>query len=200
MATAERQFISDLVAGDAAAATEFVNFWHPKIKTWVARHAPLSTVEDYAQEVWQHLIKDDWRVLLQWNALYDDAAWNPRSLSAFLRRVTENKVKDLQRADGRQLPPAMDLVDILDVDGPLGTDPLVHAERALHEAAFLSCFSRFNERDQTLIRMWFEGCSGEETGAELGMTPNNVYQRRSYLFGQLCDCLDGNLPRYFSDV
>ena len=200
MPTAERQFISDLVAGDRAAATEFVNFWDPKIKAWVARHAPLSTVEDYAQEVWQHLLKDDWRVLLQWKGLYDDLDWNSLGLAAFLRQITVNKVRDLQRAEQRQLPPAMDPVDIIDVYGPLGMDPMVQDERARLEAAFMSCFSRFNDRDQNLLRMWWEGYTGAEIAAELGMQPNNVYQRRFYLLGQLRACLVEKLPEYFRHV
>jgi len=120
VATAERQFVRDLVAGDAAAADQFVRFWHPQIKTWIAGNVPSFKVEDYAQEVWRHLIKDDWRVLLQWQGLYDDAAWNPRSLAAFLKQITINKVRDLQRAERRQLPPPMDPIDIMDVDGPFG--------------------------------------------------------------------------------
>jgi len=200
VATAERQFIRDLVAGDAAAANEFVCFWHPQIKTWITGRASPSKVEDYAQEVWQHLIKDEWRVLLQWKGLDDDAVWHPRSLAAFLRQTTINKVRDLQRAEQRQLPRAMDPVDIIDVDGPLGTDPLVQADRARLEAAFLSCFSRFNDQDQNLLRMWWEGYTGAETGAEMGMQPNNVYQRRLYLFRQLRACLVEKLPEYFSHV
>jgi DNA-directed RNA polymerase specialized sigma24 family protein len=94
----------------------------------------------------------------------------------------------------------MDPIDIIDVYGPLGMDPMVQAERARLEAAFMSCISRFNDRDQTLIRMWWEGYTGEETGAELGMLPNNVYQRRLYLFRQLRACLVEKLPEYFSDV
>ena len=200
MPTAERQFVRDLIAGDRAAADEFVRFWHPQIKKWVAYEASPLKVEDYTQEVWQHLIKDDWRVLLQWNALYDDAVWSPRSLSAFLKQITINKVRDLQRAEQRQPPPAMDPIDIIDVDGPLGADPMVQAERARLEAAFMSCTSRFNDPDQTLIRMWWEGYTGAETGAELGMTPNNVYVRRSYLLQQLRDCLIEKLPEYFRHV
>jgi len=197
VATAERQFIRDLIAGDRVAADEFVRFWHPQIIKWVAYEASPLKVEDYTQEVWQHLIKDEWRVLLQWKGLYDDADWDPRSLAAFLKRVTVNKVRDLQRAEGRQLPPAMDPVDIIDVDGPLGTDPLEQADRARREAAFLSCFSRFNDRDQNLLHMWSEGYTGAEIAAVLGMQPNNVYQRRSYLFRQLRDCLVENLPGAF---
>jgi len=200
VATAERQFIRDLAAGDRAAADEFVRFWYPQIKSWIAGRASPSKVEDYAQEVWQHLIKDEWRVLLQWKGLYDDAVWHPRSLAAFLRQITINKVRDLQRAEQRQLPHAMDPVDIIDVDGPLGTDPMVQADRAHLEAAFLSCISRFNDQDQNLLRMWWEGYTGAETGAELGMTPNNVYQRRSYLFRQLSGCLVEKLSEHFRDV
>ena len=167
---------------------------------WIADRAPSFKVEDYAQEVWQHLIKDEWRVLLQWKGLYDDVDWNSRGLAAFLRQITINKVRDLQRAEQRQLPPAMDPVDIIDVDGPLGTDPMVQADRARREAAFMSCFSRFNDRDQTLLLMWSEGYTGAEIAAVLGMQPNNVYQRRSYLFRQLSACLVEQLPERFRDV
>jgi len=200
VATAERQFIRDLIAGDRAAADEFVRFWHPQIIKWVAYRASHLKVEDYAQEVWQHLIKDEWRVLLQWKGLDDDAVWHPRSLVAYLKRVTDYKVVDLQRAEQHQLPPLMDPIDVIDVHGPLGMDPMVQAERARLEAAFLSCTSGFKDQDQTLIRMWWEGYTGAETGAELGMLPNNVYQRRLYLFRQLRACLVEKLPEYFSDV
>jgi len=76
----------------------------------------------------------------------------------------------------------------------------VQADRARLEAAFLSCFSRFNDQDQNLLRMWWEGYTGAETGAEMGMQPNNVYQRRLYLFRQLRACLVEKLPEYFSHV
>ena len=79
-------------------------------------------------------------------------------------------------------------------------DPMVQADRARLEAAFMSCTSHFNDRDQTLIRMWWEGYTGAEIAAELGMTPNNVYQRRLYLFRQLRACLVEELPEYFRHV
>jgi hypothetical protein len=82
----ERQLIKRLAAHDPAAGQEFVHNWDHRIKSWISQCAPHEKVEEYAQEVWGHLIEGNWLRLLQWKGLYDDEAWNPHSLEAFLKR------------------------------------------------------------------------------------------------------------------
>ena len=59
---------------DQAASREFVDRWDSRIKSWVAGRATYEKVEEYAQEVWGHLIRGNWMRLLQWDGLYDDDA------------------------------------------------------------------------------------------------------------------------------
>ena len=200
MAQAERRLIKDLIAGNIAAGDEFVRIWQPRIISWIKGRASSIHVVEYAQEVWRHLFEDDWRRLLQWKGLYDDEAWNPRSLDAYLKWLTIYKVIDLQRREMRYPRPDMDPADILDEDGPSATDSFVQIERARLETSFIGCTSRFDEKDQRLIQMWWEGYPGSEIATALGMEPQNVYQRRFYLLKQLRACLVDKLPEYFHHV
>ena len=70
----ERQLIRRVAAHDLAAGQEFVHRWDDRIKIWISQIAPDEKVEDYAQEVWGHLIQGNWMRLLQWKGLYDDDA------------------------------------------------------------------------------------------------------------------------------
>ena len=119
----QRQLISRVAAHDPAAGREFVEMWDDRIKYWISQCTPQEKIEEYAQEVWGHLIQGNWMRLLQWNGLYDDDAWNPHSLEAFLKRITTNKAHDLFAAEPPQLPHDVDPGDIIDRATALGPDP-----------------------------------------------------------------------------
>ena len=93
-----------MAAHDLSAGHEFVHRWDDRLKGWVAQRTAYEKVEEYAQEVWAHLIEGNWLRLLQWNALFNDEAWHEHSLEAFLKRITNNKVSDLRDAERPQLP------------------------------------------------------------------------------------------------
>ena len=188
-----------MAAHDATAGHEFVNRWNERIRQWVARQAAHEMVEEYVQEVWEHLIDGNWLRLLQWKGLYDDEAWHPHSLEAFLKRVTINKVTSLQRAE-RQSSSSFDPVDIIDDTTSLGADPALYAERARLMLAFTTCSSRFSDGDHRAIVMWWEGHTAQYIAEQLHTNANNVYQRRHYLLNQLRTCLVEKLPEYFRHV
>ncbi len=196
----ERNLIHRMAAHDPAAGHEFVDRWDSRIKNWVAQGADRQYVEEYAQEVWAHLIEGNWLRLLQWNALFNDEAWHEHSLEAFLKRITENKVSDLRDAEPPQLPPGLDPVDIIDRTTSMRNDPLVEAERSRLVMAFTICSNAFNDKDHRAILMWWEGHKAEHIAEQLGTNPNNVYQRRHYLLNQLRACLIERLPEYFRHV
>jgi len=196
----ERNLIHRMAARDPAAGHEFVDRWDDRIKGWIAQRAPNEKVEEYAQEVWAHLIEGNWLTLLQWNGLFDDEAWHEHSLKGFLKRITHNKVSDLWDAEPPQLPPGLDPVDIIDRTTSVEGNPLVEAERSRLVMAFTTCSNAFNDKDHRAILMWWEGHSGQHIADQLGTNPNNVYQRRRYLLNQLRDCLIERLPEYFRDV
>ena len=196
----ERQFIKRLAHHDPAAGHRFVNMWDDRIKYWISQCAPHEKVEEYAQEVWAHLIQGNWMRLLQWKGLYDDDAWNPHSLEAFLKRVTMNKASDLFAAEPSPLPAGLDPSDIVGGTTPFGSDPVAETERSRLLAVFDHCTSWFDTKDHDAIRMWWEGHSALHIAELIRTNANNVYQRRSYLFRRLRDCLVENMPEYFHDV
>jgi len=196
----QRQLIRRLAAHDRAAGREFVNLWDDRIKYWISQCAAHDKVEEYAQEVWGHLIEGNWLRLLQWRGLYDDDAWNPHSLEAFLKRITINKARDLHDAEPPQLPDGVDPGDIIDRTTSLGSDPVAEAERSRLLMVFDHCTRWFKNKDHDSIRLWWEGYSSLEIAERIRTNPNNVYQRRSYLFKRLRACLIENLPEYFRDV
>ena len=57
------------------------------------------------------LSKGGWMRLLQWRTLYDDGAWHEHGLEGFLKRITDNKVRDLLVVETAVLPQALDLND-----------------------------------------------------------------------------------------
>ena len=187
-----------MAARDSAAGHEFVRIWGPHITHWVAQNALHEKVEEYAQEVWIHLVAGNWLRVLQWNGLYDDAAWHENSLKAFLKQITIHKVSDLRDAEPPQLPPGLDPSDI--IDGALGNNPLVQAERSRLMGAFDSCMRWFKEKDHRAIFLWWEGHTAQHIADELDTNANNVYQRRSYLLNQLRKCLVEKLPEHFRHV
>ena len=192
----ERLLIRGLASGDAAAEDKFVSVWSPRIHKWINQRASDESADDYAQEVWSHLLEDDCRRLLQWKGLYDDHAWHANSLRAFLKTLTVHKVFDLQQADRPYRTPATNPRDILD-DWSVGADPASEAERDRLTIALEYCMQHFKPRDHRLVEMWWEGHVDAHIAAELAMTRNNVYQRRFYLFNQLRECLRDKLPEYF---
>ena len=185
---------------DQAAEREFVDTWEPHLIRWASVHAPRDRVDDYVQEVWEHLFNRDWRNLLQWNALYDDDEWHEHSLKGFLKTITVNKVTDLQRAAYLRRLKYLDPADILMVPGELGNDPQLQAEATRLMAAYEGCTSHYQRKDHTLVQMWFEGHSANRIAEELETNANNIHQRKSYLFKRLQDCLTEKLPEYFHDV
>ena len=196
----QRQLIGRLAAGDRVAAQRFVDTWNERIVHWVWRRAPAARVEEYAQDVWLHIMAGNWMRLLQWQPLYDEDAWHEHSLEAYLKRLTENKVRDLLRSDPKVLLRALDPNDIVDRTTSLGNDPEVEAERSRLIEAYEFCSNRFSDRDHLMLRLWLEGHPGEYIAEQIGTNANNVYQRRSYLFRGLRDCLVEQLPGYFRRV
>ena len=182
------------------AAREFVSVWHPRIRQWVSQCAPQEKVEEYSQEVWAHLAEGCWLRLLQWNGLYDDEAWNPHSLEAFLKKIAQNKARDLFDAEPPKPLGDVDPNDIIDRTTSFGSDPEAEAERSRLLRVFDHCTSWFQQKDHDAIRLWWEGHSAHEIAELLRTNANNVYQRRSYLFRCLRDCLAENLPEYFRYV
>jgi DNA-directed RNA polymerase specialized sigma24 family protein len=196
----QRQLIQRLAAHDRAASREFVRLWDGRIKDWICQCAPHEKVEEYAQEVWGHLIEGNWLRLLQWKGLYDDDAWHPHSLESFLKRITQNKAHDLYAAEPPELPKGVDPNDIIDRTTSLGSDPVAETERFRLLAVFDRCMRWFKKEDHDAIRLWWEGYSALQIAELIRTNANNVYQRRSYLFRQLRACLAENLPEYFRDV
>jgi RNA polymerase sigma factor (sigma-70 family) len=196
----QRQLIRRLAAHDRAAGREFVRKFDDRIKRWISEVAAYEKVEEYAQEVWGHLIQGNWMRLLQWKGLYDDEAWNLHSLEAFLRRITINKARDLHAAEPPQLPQGVDPSDIIDRTTSLGTDPVAEAERSRLLRVFDHCTRWFKKKDHDAIRLWWEGYSAQQIAEFIRTNSNNVHQRRSYLFKRLRECLIENLPEYFRDV
>ena len=188
-----------MVTGDRAAAHEFVSVWQPRIERWIAARTLQYRIDDYAQEVWLHLTEGNWLRLLQWRGLYNDEAWHPHSLEAFLKRITIRKIIDLQGAE-RIEPSAFDPADIVDEQTELGRDPALGTERSRLRRVFDECSRLFKRKDHRAIQLWWEGYSASEIGDRLGTNPNNVYQRRSYLLKQLRDCFVEKLPEYFRHV
>jgi len=196
----ERQLIGRLAAHDREAGREFVLMWDNRIKKWISQCAPDEKVEDYAQEVWGHLIQGNWMRVLQWDGLYDDDAWNPHSLEAYLKRITMNKARDLFAAEPPQLPRGVDPNDIIDRTTTLGPDPVAETERSRLLSVFEHCTRWFKKKDHDAIRLWWEGYSALQIAELIRTNANNVYQRRSYLFRRLRACLVENMPEYFRDV
>ena len=189
-----------MAAGDLAAGHEFVDKWTPRIMYWVGQVTDGQYVEEYAQEVWAHLIAGNWLRVMQWKALWNDDAWHENSLAGYLHQITSNKVSDLRDAEPPRLPPGLDPVDVIDRTTGMGNDPLVEAERARLIIAFEICSDAFNDGDHRAILMWWEGHTAQYIAEQLGTNPNNVYQRRHYLLNQLRACLIERLPEYFHHV
>ena len=196
----QRNLIHQMAARDPRAGHEFVSRWDERIKSWVSQRAAYEKIEEYAQEVWAHLVAGNWLRLLQWQGLYDDEAWHEHSLEAYLKRITLNKVSDLVAAEPPQLPQGLDPVDIIDRTTPLGTDPLVEAERGRLLRAYYHCTQWFRDRDHLAIQLWWEGHNAQFIAGQVRTNANNVYQRRSYLLRRLRACLVETLPEYFRNV
>ena len=65
---------------------------------------------------------------------------------------------------------------------------------------FDHCTAWFKSKDHDAIRLWWEGHSAQQIAELIKTNSNNVYQRRSYLFKRLRECLVENMPEYFRDV
>ena len=138
--------------------------------------------------------------LLQWRGLYHDEEYSPHSLDAFLKRITFNKVMDLQAKEPSRLPNDVDPGDIIDRTTALGPDPVAEVERSRLMKIFDHCTGWFKSKDHDAIRLWWEGHSAQQIAELIKTNSNNVYQRRSYLLKRLRECLVENMPEYFRDV
>lgn len=200
MRESDRQLIGGVALDDGAAVVAFIRQWEPEIARWVSQRAPRDRVPDYCQEVWMHLSKNNWQNLLSLDALYTDKPSNPHTLRAFIKRITINRVSDLLAADTSKL----NVVDVplhsVDSPGPSGLDPQRIASNSQVLDVYLAWYNERPSRDQSLLGMWHAGYTGKEIAEELGMTANNVRQRRFYLLGKLLEHLVTRLPGYFRDV
>ena len=194
----ERQLIFGVVSGDESATEYFIAVWHPRIYRWLYQKSWLRPVEDSAQQVWYHLLDKGWERLLGWDGLYLEN-WHQHSLESYLKTITIHKARDLERAAYRRLPAVDEVLDVVD-DGPVGADPVTLLERARVREAFDGCFQRAQARDQRNMVMWFEGKSDEEIAEDLGITPNNVSQRRFQALRRLRACLREKIPEYLENV
>jgi len=194
----ERHLVLGVVSGDEAATEHFISIFHPRIYGWLYQNSWLRPVDDAAQEVWYHLLDHGWERLLDWDGLNEEN-WHPHSLESYLRAITINKARDIERWTQRRPPTAEDVLDVID-DGPVGTDPEIEAERARVREVFDSCFQKAQARDQMNLGMWHEGRSDEEIAIELGISPNNAAQRRFQALRRLRDCLREKLPEYLDNV
>ena len=197
MTDQDRQLIMGLVTGNPGATNEFLSMWQRRIYSWIRQNSWLRQRDDIAQQVWFHLLENGWDRLLSWDGLYHEV--KPHSLAAFLRQVTINKVRDLERKAERNLPEGGDPFDIIDEDGSAGTNPLDMVERERLRRAFEECFGRLQPRDQTSLVMWYEGHQDAEIAERLSMTANNVAQRRYQALPRLRMCLKQTLPEYMRD-
>ena len=161
---------------------------------------PYHEVNDFAQEVWVHLARNQWHALQGWRGLYTEDNEGGSNLAGYLRTITSHKVADLFAAAGRQLPAGYETVDVVDDRGQLGVNPRASTEGDLLFAAFEECSRHFTARDRSLLALWYEGHPDQHTAEVLGMTQGNVQQRRHYLMQILRPCLREKLPEYFSDV
>ena len=199
MSEEQRALIRAMATGDRSAERAFFEMWQPRIEHWIASRTVPDRIADYCQEVWFRLAEGSWLRLMQWRGLFDDAECHPHSLDAYIKRITINKVIDLQGAERMQTA-EHDPADIVDDTGALGRDPALDAERWRLTAAFEACCRYFTANDMRSIRMWWEGYTAHQIADQINTNPNNVYQRRSYLFTQLRDCLAEKLPGYFRHV
>jgi RNA polymerase sigma factor (sigma-70 family) len=178
---------------------QFIVQWHRKIVGWIARRAPPDRIEDYTQEVWDHLSKNAWRILLQCRALDSDDPGR-YALTGFLHSVTLNRVKDLLKADR----PRIEIVEVpihgIENPGPTGLDPEQIAGHQQVIRVYQAWFDELSARDQALLTMWHAGHVDREVADRLRMQENNVRQRRFYLLRRLRDHLVNRLPGYFRDV
>jgi len=193
----DRQLIIGLVTGDPDATNEFIKSWQPRIYWWIRDNSWLRQADDVSQQIWFHLLENGWDRLLRWDGLYANTA--EHSLHAFLRQVTINKLRDLERKAQRQLPEGGDPFDIIDDGGSVGANPLDMAERERIRRAFEECFGRLQPRDRTNLIMWYEGHPDKEIAENLQMTANNAAQRRYQALPRLRMCLEQNLPEYMRD-
>ena len=193
----DRQLITGLVTGNPGATNEFIMTWEPQIRSWIRQNSWLRQRDDISQQVWFHLLENGWDRLLSWDGLYHEV--EPHSLEAFLRQVTINKVRDLERKALRQLPEGGDPFDIIDDDNGVGSNPLDMLERERLRRAFEECFGRLQPRDRTNLVMWHEGYRDAEIAERLSMTANNVAQRRHQALPRLRMCLEQTLPEYMRD-
>ena len=193
----DRQHIMGLVTGDPSATNEFISIWQPKIYGWIRRNSWIKQVDDASQQVWFHLLENGWARLLRWDGLYANAA--EHSLQAFLRQVTINKLKYLERRALRQLPEGGDPFDIADDGDSVDGNPLDMAERERIRRAFEKCFGCLQPRDRRNLIMWYEGYPDKEIAEYLQMTANNAAQRRHQALPRLRMCLEENLPEYMRD-
>ena len=196
----ERQLIQRLTTLERRAKEEFAYQWRERVRYWVSQHCRPGKVHDYSQEVWAHLSAGRWLRLLQWRPLYDDSAWSAHSFESFLKRITINKVRDLVAAEPPALPEGLDPNDIIDRTTPVGWDPAFEVERARLIEAYEFCSEFFRPEDHFALALWFEGHDARFIAEKIDSNPNNVYQRRSYLFKRLRDCLTDQLPEYFDHV
>jgi RNA polymerase sigma factor (sigma-70 family) len=197
MSDRDRQLIKGLVTGDPDATNEFISLWQPRIYRWVRWKSWLKQTEDASQQIWFHLLENSWERLLSWEGLYSEN--EEHSLEAFLRQVSINKLRDLERKAQRQLPEGGDPFDIVDDGDSVGSNPLDMAERERIRRAFEECFGRLQSRDCTNLIMWYEGHKDAEIAEQLNMTANNAAQRRHQALPKLRMCLEKSLPEYMRD-
>ena len=197
MTDRDRQLIMGLVTGNPSATNEFLSMWQPRIYSWIRQNSWLRPRDDISQQIWFHLLENGWDRLLHWDGLYRDAPGH--SLEAFLKQVTINKVRDLERKRKRDLPEGGDPFDFIDEDGSVGTNPLDMLERERIQRAFEECFGNLQPRDRANLVMWYEGHQDAEIAEHLRMTANNVAQRRYQALPRLRMCLEQTLPEYMRD-
>lgn len=200
MCTADIEQIRSILNGDMAAADRFVTAWYPHIRNWISQRAPSQDVDDLVDDVWHHLIDNNWYRLSQWRPLHEDRLpVNPFALRAYLKTISLNRVRDKLRSYGYRTDFFED--DINELPAQHGASPEDYLDKVRRRELLRNIVIReFNERDRILLRLWLDDQPYAYIAEQLGMTTNNVGVRLNFVKSRLIHLAKQAAPRDFPDV
>jgi RNA polymerase sigma-70 factor (ECF subfamily) len=161
----DNRLVADVVLGDERAIRALYDRLAPVVR-YAANLAPLDVREDCIQEVWEHFVSGNWRVLQRWNG--------SGALASYVMAVARNLVRDRLRSIGRA-PVSIDGLPegappIVDPNNPEGT--IIEAERA---ACVQRARTLLSQRHQEVIRLRHEvGLKHREIAERLNTTIGSV--------------------------
>jgi RNA polymerase sigma-70 factor (ECF subfamily) len=161
----DRVLIADVLLGDERARRALYERLAPVLR-YAANPAPVDVREDCIQEVWEHLVSGNWRVLQSWNG--------SGALASYVMAVARNLVVDRLRRMGRAPLPIDELPEgapqIVDANNPEGT--IIDAERA---ACVQRARTLLSQTHQEVIRLRHEmGLKHREIAERLNTTIGSV--------------------------